>query len=146
MRSVTLSNETLLPEVGKLLSEGSKVTIRARGNSMLPFIRGEKDSVILKSEEDYSVGDIVLAEISPKMFVLHRITKKNDNVITLMGDGNPAKTERCLQDNIHGRVIAVVKNGREIDCNNKISQLQAKVWKQLLPLRKYLLAIYRRIT
>jgi hypothetical protein len=43
MRSVTLPNEVMLPEVAKMLSEGKQVTIKAKGNSMLPFIVGGRD-------------------------------------------------------------------------------------------------------
>ncbi len=146
MRSVTLSNEILLPEVAKLLSEGSEVTIRAKGNSMLPFIKGDRDSVVLKKEEVYRMGDIVLAEISPKLFVLHRIIKISEGKVALMGDGNISKTEECLLDNIYGRAIAIIRKGRLVDCNSKTSLRSARVWGRLLPLRRYILAIYTRLT
>ncbi|RNC64562.1 S24/S26 family peptidase [Proteiniphilum sp. X52] len=145
MRSVTLSNEVMLPEVARMLSEGKQVTIRAKGNSMLPFIVGGKDSVVLEGKGLYGVGDIVLAEIRPKLFVLHRILKIDDEQVTLMGDGNISGMEQCRRENICGRVITIIHKGRQIDCDSKKSHRKARLWKSLLPVRRYLLGIYRRI-
>ncbi|MEA5127407.1 MAG: S24/S26 family peptidase [Proteiniphilum sp.] len=145
MRSVILSNEIMLPEVAKMLSEGKQVTIRAKGNSMLPFIVGGQDNVVLERKKSYAVGDIVLAEISPKLFVLHRILKIDDAQVTLMGDGNISGMEKCRKENICGRAIAIIHKGKQIDCNSKRARRKARLWKILLPGRRYLLAIYRRI-
>lgn len=145
MRSVTLPNEVMLPEVAKMLSEGKQVTIRAKGNSMLPFIVGGKDSVVLEKKEGYAVGDIVLAEILPKQFVLHRILKIDGYRIILMGDGNPSGVEKCTEDKIFGHAITVIHKGKQIDCTGKGERRKARIWRTLLPVRRYLLAIYRRI-
>ena len=40
MNTITIANEILLEEVRRLLMKGNNVTIRAKGNSMLPFITG----------------------------------------------------------------------------------------------------------
>ena len=145
MRTLTLPNETLLPEVVKLLLEEQTIALKAKGNSMLPFIIGDKDSVLLQKREIVSIGNIVLAEIAPKLFVLHRIIKIKNDKITLMGDGNLWEPEECTKENISGQVIAIIRNGKAIDCNSKKEQRKVMIWKTLLPIRKYLLAIYRRI-
>ena len=44
MQKVTVPNEILLGEVGRLIEKGDKVTLLTKGSSMLPFIKGEKDS------------------------------------------------------------------------------------------------------
>lgn len=146
MRKVALSNEELLPEVAILLSEGNRVTIRAKGNSMLPFIVGGRDSVVLQQKDHYRVGDIVLAEISPNVFVLHRIIKIDKEQIILMGDGNLRETEVCRVENIHGHVVSILHKGKQVDCNSWKERGKARVWRAVLPIRRYLLAIYRRIT
>ncbi len=146
MRRVTLPNEELLPEVATLLSEGHRVTIRAKGNSMMPFIVGGRDSVVLQQKNSYQVGDIVLGEASPQKFVLHRVIRKDGERFTLMGDGNISGTEVCRAENIHGRALAIVYKGKHIDCNSKAEQRKARAWRTLLPVRRYLLAIYKRIT
>lgn len=145
MRTITLPNEDLLPEVANMLSEGNLVTIKAKGNSMLPFIKGGRDSVILEKKDIPAVGDIVLAEIAPKKFLLHRIIRIADDSITLMGDGNLSANEKCRTENICGHAIGIIHAGKRIDCNSKAEQRKAWAWRKLLPVRRYLLAIYRRI-
>lgn len=145
MRKLTVANEELLPEVVKLLSEGNSVIIKAKGNSMLPFIVGDRDSVVLQKKDTYAIGDIVLAEITPKLFVLHRIIQIKDNKITLMGDGNFSVREGCIKENVCGHAIAIIHNEKQIDCNSKGEKRKARIWAKLLPVRHYLLAIYRRI-
>ena len=49
MKQISVPNAELFSEAGRLLSEGKEVTILARGNSMLPFIRGGVDKVTLVS-------------------------------------------------------------------------------------------------
>ena len=139
MRTTTVPNEVLLPEVAKLLDEGRKVTIKAKGNSMLPFIIGGRDKVVLQKNEEYGKGDAVLAEIAPETFVLHRIIKIDGEKVILMGDGNLIGTEQCSIENICGQVVAIVRNGRQ----RKVKYRH--IWQTLLPIRRYLLAIYRRI-
>lgn len=145
MRTVSLPNEELLPEVARFLSEGKEVTLKTKGNSMLPFIIGGEDSVILKKKDVFLVGDIVLAEIAPRQYVIHRILKVRNNTITLMGDGNIFGNETCDVNNICGHAIAIVHKGKQIDCNSRKERLKAYLWKMALPARRYLLAIYRRL-
>lgn len=144
MRTITLPNEELLPEVVKMLSEGNRVTIRAKGNSMLPFIVGDRDSVILQKKDRLVAGDIILAEITSKQFVLHRILKIENDKITLMGDGNLSGTEMCGKENIHAHAVAIVHNGKQTDCNSPSERIKARLWVKLLPVRRYLLALNDR--
>ena len=60
---ITLPNESMLSEVTSLLQTGHRVKLRARGNSMLPFITGDRDSIILLKKKTVHRGDIVLARI-----------------------------------------------------------------------------------
>ena len=57
MNKVVVPNAILLGEVKSLLAEGKDVVIPTKGNSMLPFIRGGRDSVNLRRLEDVEVGD-----------------------------------------------------------------------------------------
>ena len=144
MRTIAVPNEVLLPEVVEMLFQGNLVTLKAKGNSMLPFIVGSRDSVMLQKNKEMRIGHIVLAEIAPQHFVLHRIIRIDNNRITLMGDGNLAGTETCAAENIFGRAVAIIRNGKQVDCYSHVEQFKARIWKALLPFRRYLLAVYRR--
>lgn len=139
MRTVTLPDKTFMSEVAALLAGGKQVTLKVKGNSMLPFIVGGLDSVVLQKQESYRRGDVVLAEVGQSRFVLHRIIRIDGNVVVLMGDGNLTGTEQCGLSAVHGRAIFIVHNSRPVNCG------RGRIWRMLLPVRKYLLAIYRRI-
>ena len=81
MKKMIVPNEILLAEADDLLSKGIEVVLMTKGNSMLPFIRGEKDSVNLKRFGAVEVGDIVLARIAPQRYVLHRIFAIDGDVL-----------------------------------------------------------------
>lgn len=141
-----ISNNVLLPELVKMLEEGLEVTLQSKGNSMLPFIIGGRDSVILQSPpENLQIGDIVLAQINKKTYVIHRIIACDEKQITLMGDGNWYGKEICYPEDILGIVVKIVKNERYIDCRLPAERKKFKIWRKLLPVRRYLLAVYRRI-
>ena len=139
---ITLPNEILLEEVATLLDEGREVEIMSKGTSMLPFIVGGRDSVILRKEATgvQKPGDIVLARRSPGNYVLHRLISVDGDRVTLKGDGNVFGTEIVGRKDILGRVIAVVKpSGRKCVPGN------AYLWRNLNPfVRRCFLALYRR--
>lgn len=53
--------------------EGVRVTFPVKGQSMLPFIIGGKESVILRRPGVIGVGDVVLARVDGSRYVVHRI-------------------------------------------------------------------------
>lgn len=142
---ITIPNVILLAEVERMLKEGINVTLRTKGNSMLPFIHGGKDSVILTGTFLLRKGDIVLAKTDKENYVLHRIIEIDNQTVTLMGDGNLRGTEICHTENICGKVITILQNGKKIDPYSRKARLLSVYWFRLLPIRKYLLAIYRTI-
>ena len=96
---IQFPNAQLLPEIIKLLNEGHTVTLQLRGFSMRPFLEDKRDKALLAKREIYNIGEPVLAEISPRHYVLHRIIKIEGEDVTLKGDGN--LTNRKLQDERH---------------------------------------------
>ncbi len=143
MKSVQLDNATFLPHVCQLIDEGHTVTIRAKGNSMRPFIESDRDSVILGRAADVKVGDVVLAEISHGLYVLHRLDAVSGHRVRLRGDGNPYQVEVCSITDIRAKAVAVVRKGREYSVNSRTWAAYSKLWTRALPLRRYLLALYR---
>lgn len=147
MKKVTLPNDVLLPAVVRLLEEGESVTLKVKGKSMLPFIVGERDSVVLQAAtvSELMIGDIVLAKLNDSRYVLHRIIGLDRGYISLMGDGNRHGRETCRGEAIVGQVIRIIKKERVIDCTTFVHRRKVAIWKALLPIRGYLLAIYRQI-
>lgn len=145
MQTKTVPNAELIPAIGKLIEEGQEVIFKPKGVSMLPFIRGGRDSVLLRKADGLKAGDIALAEISEGRYVLHRIETIEDEMIVLMGDGNLVGRERCRKEDVMAIAVKIIKENKEIDCQSPRHMRMAEIWKRLLPVRRYLLAIYRRI-
>lgn len=135
-----IPNEILLAEVRRLLDNDQEVIIMAKGSSMLPYLRSERDSVALRKKDDVEVGDICLAYLQEGRYVLHRVFALDGDKVTLMGDGNIRGTEHCTKADICGTVVRIIKaSGQEFEPG------KGRIWKRLLPVRRYILAVYRRI-
>jgi hypothetical protein len=141
-----MTDNEIIEEAIRLVREGVSVTLPVNGNSMLPFVIGGKESVILQKPELPKVGDVVLAWADGYRYVVHRIVRIDGERVTLMGDGNLVGTEHCLLNDIKARVTHVV------DAKERTHYLYkgwrkraAKMWYWLRPIRRYLLAIYKRL-
>jgi len=118
-----------------LLQEGQSVRISVRGQSMLPFFRsGSCITLRPVREEDFRVGRVVLAETPQGSFVVHRIYRLEGDLVTLLGDGNLAGTETMPRSKVYGTV----------DCS-RLHLWLARCWQLIRPLRRWPLAVLRRI-
>ena len=135
-----ISNDILFAAVKDLVDEGKSVTIRPKGESMLPFIRSDRDNVTLERvTRPLEVGDIVLFRYKGK-YVLHRIYSIDGDGLTIMGDGNIIGQEHCSASDVIGIVTEITKEN-----GHRVKPGKARMWRALKPLRRWLLAIYRRI-
>lgn len=140
-----VDNSMLFESVRGMLAEGHTVTLRVKGQSMRPFLEGGQDKVVITPLHEVKRGDMVLAEISQRQFVLHRVVKINGERITLMGDGNLIGTESCDLNDVVGMVGSVIRNGKIINIQSIKCRFYVYLWMALKPIRRYLLAIYTRI-
>lgn len=146
IKEIQFENAKFLPEVVKMLNEGHTVTLRLKGYSMRPFLEDGRDKALLTRVENPKVGDPVLAEITPGHFVLHRIIAMEGDRVTLRGDGNLAN-EYCRRENVVGAVVGFYRKGRtKLDrTDGRKWRAYSYVWMRLYPIRRYLLAFYRRV-
>ena len=141
-----MTDNEIIEEACRLVREGVNVTLPVKGLSMLPFIIGGKESVILHAPGLTAVGDVVLAWVDGNRYVVHRIINIDGDRVTLMGDGNVRGTEHCLLKDVKARVTHVVSaDNKKRDLYSRWRVRAAKLWYWLRPIRRYLLAIYRRI-
>lgn len=139
---LSVANEILLEEVRRLLLEGKEVILMTKGGSMLPFIVGERDSVLLVHREGdiYRKGDVVLAEVEKERYVLHRVLALDGGRLVLRGDGNLTACEHCTPDDVLGRAVEIIgPSGKR----RRIGR--ARLWQSLCPFaRRCVLGLYRR--
>ena len=133
-----MTDYEIIEEAIRLVREGVNVTLPVKGLSMQPFVILHRPGLI-------DVGDVVLAWVDGNRYVVHRIIKLDYDRVTLMGDGN-LTTEHCALSDIKARVTHVVDaKDKTYYLYNKWRKSAAKVWYWLRPIRRYLLAIYRRV-
>ncbi|MCQ2339825.1 MAG: S24/S26 family peptidase [Paludibacteraceae bacterium] len=133
-----VDNTVLIPEMVRLLHEGKSVTFTPTGVSMRPFIEGGQDSVILIKADQLRVGDIVLAQITPNHYVLHRLIALQGDQVTLMGDGNLFGQEHCSRSDVLAKVQRIISPK-----GHRKPLTRGRLWLMLLPLRRLLLKVYR---
>ena len=145
METITIDNNQLIGEVKKLLKTFPSVVLPVKGTSMLPFIIGSKESVeLVRWEKDFQIGDIVLAWTKDH-YVIHRIIKIDGGDYTLMGDGNIIGTESCKRSDIVAKAEYVVdKHGNKHYLYTPRRCQASRLWNKLKPVRRWILAIYRR--
>lgn len=142
--NASVNDDLILAEAIRFVGEGVSVTFPVNGRSMLPFIVGGRESVILEKFESLEIGDVVLAWVDGNRYVIHRIVKMDGENLTLMGDGNLIGVEHCRVNDVKARAVAVVSaHGRKRSLDFAPRKAAAKVWMFLKPVRKWLLLPYR---
>jgi hypothetical protein len=134
MKVINRDNVTTFSVVRDILLEGDKVTITVNGQSMLPFFRSGS-TVTLRPirKEDFKKYAVVFADAG-NHFVIHRIINIEANKVTLLGDGNIYGTESMDKERVYG----------VIDCS-ALHIFFAKIWLWMRPIRRFPLAIFRRV-
>lgn len=145
---MTLPNDVLLPKVVELIGKGHSVTLPLRGYSMRPFLEDGRDKAVLCRVDTGSLrrGDVVLAHLPVGKYVIHRIIEISNENIILLGDGN-LTPEHCNLGDIQAVVTGFYRKGNTQLCSVGSAkwQIYSLLWMTLRPLRRYLLALYRKI-
>lgn len=142
----SIPNHILLPQVLGLVAAGEHVKLRVKGRSMIPFLYGGRDEVVLSPfrEEDLHAGMIVMAYLpAENRYVLHRIINRYAGQLTLMGDGNVKGVEYCNMDDVKAVVFNGVRNGKAVNFHAPRWLVYARCWHVLMPVRRYLLRVFR---
>ena len=141
-----MTDEIIIHEAIRLVDEGVSVTFPVKGYSMLPFIIGSRESVILQKPQVVRLGDVVLAWVDDCRYVVHRVIGIEGEHVILMGDGNIVGVEHCLLGDVKALATHVVDaKGRKHDLYAPWRQRASRLWWHMRPVRRYILAIYRRL-
>ena len=143
----SIPNEILLPEVARLITEGHTATIVVRGNSMNPFLVDRRDRITLGNftSDDLQPGASVLARDTTGRIVFHRIIHRNGETLILQGDGNLKQTEETTVSQVMGLMTVAIRKDKEYPTGGKVWKRYSYWWLKLTPVRRWLLAIFRRL-
>ena len=136
-------NESFFADVVRILNEGKQVTIPVKGFSMLPFIRGQRDLVVLEKRTSYAPYDIVLFRCQGR-YIMHRILTIEGDRVEIQGDGVARGREKVRLGDIAGKAVRILRDGKqEVDPDSPGQLRRARRWRRLRPIRRPLLLLYR---
>lgn len=145
LMAMRLANNIFFKEIEQMLASGETVKIKLLGHSMYPFLRSNKDSVVLSpfKKEDLKRGSVALFKYKDS-YILHRIVCIFNDVYTFRGDGNVGLIERVHLDDIVALMTGIERlSGRKYSCNSFLWRTASCLWLLLSPFRRYLLWLCR---
>lgn len=147
METRIIQNKLFFKEVASRIAHGERVTIRVKGNSMLPFVRDVKDKVVLESptQQSFQKGRLLLVQLADRRYLLHRVELVDREHITLRGDGNLDISETCTTYDVVAEAVAVIRDGKEIRVGSMQWNLYRYLWPRNRFLRRVGLGVYRRV-
>lgn len=137
----------MMEEIRTLVSEGKTVTLTVKGNSMNPFIVHLRDRITIGpwKDDDIRKGTVALVKDTRGSYVIHRIIKRDKDRVVLLGDGNIGFTETATLDNVIGIMHNIDRKGRIWTPQSTLWRLYSWFWMTLTPLRRYPLALWRKL-
>ncbi len=164
--TLTVSTEELSPVILQCLDEGQKVRLTVTGNSMCPFLRHERDHVILEKPADSTMlqaGDVVLYRRANGQLVLHRIIERDDGqerrifgerelfpsmhsssplTYTMCGDAQTEHEPDIRPEQIVAVATAFIRKGKQWECGGTAYRRRALRWERWRPVRTLLVWLY----
>ena len=110
----------------RLSREGmnATVTFSLNGESMRPLIRKKKDKVTVSPvNRELKKGDIVLFTRSDGVYVVHRIRKIKESVVTTVGDNCTVSDKPMPAESVLGLVIRLERNGKAFNLDSSLSRV-----------------------
>ena len=158
--------ELLSPLMQECMDQGQEVVLTITGNSMSPFLRHRRDQVVLVSTDPTTLqpGDVPLFRRTNGKYVLHRIVERDDGRVrtcyadkreypsaggglqfVMLGDAQWQTEPDIAADQIVARATAFIRKGKRWDCDSPAYRRHRRLWHRLLPLRKALIWLDRRL-
>ena len=130
MEKVQVPNSQFFALAKQLLREGKKIEIPVKGGSMRPFLFDGETVVVAPVGVDcpLRICDIILAETSTGQVMMHRIREISPAGIRMKGDGNLYQSELIRPEDVMGRVLSVVRHGKNVSLYTPFGLFLARIW------------------
>lgn len=145
MQTVTVPMEALAEVIALQLEQGGRASLTVSGSSMMPMLHHHRDAVtLIPPSPRQNKGDVILYRRENGRYVLHRIIALAEDGYLCSGD-NQAVREPVKQEQILAVVDGFTRNGRAYTCNTPVYRGYTALWVELFCLRRYYIAIRRRL-
>ena len=136
--NVKIDTSEYISDLKEMVEDGHEVVITVAGWSMTPFLRHQRDRVLLKKPlRPLKADDIVFYQRKSGQFVLHRIYKVKPDGYYMMGDHQLAWEGPIESDAVFAIVAEVERNGRWISTEARSWKFVSFLWRIFYPLRKF---------
>jgi signal peptidase len=133
----SVKSSELFPAIGELLQNNQNVRITVTGNSMMPFLRENIDSVELSSAviEDLHFGQVALIRRNDGVYILHRVILKVKGSFYLAGDAQCWVEGPLLPEQLIAVVTNIWRKDKQVSSSNILWQILSFLWWIRLPVR-----------
>lgn len=124
-------------DLEQLLRDGNIIRIKPQGFSMYPLFIPGRDAALIQQVPVTSLkrNDVALYRRDHGILVLHRIVRVTSEGYYMTGD-NQYEIEGPLRpDQFKGKLIAFVRNGKEISVKDPFYRFLSSLWLLMLPVR-----------
>ena len=129
--------EEVMPLIEEQLKHRGQIVFTPRGNSMLPIIRNNKDTVTLKKPVlPLKKYDIAFYRRDSGQYVLHRVVKVRERSYVMRGDNQLINEEGIEDRQIVGVLKSFTRKGRQYNLNDIGYVLYCRIWINLIGIRK----------
>ncbi len=163
---VEIPLQELSPLMLACLEQGQEVVLTITGNSMSPYLRHQRDQVVLTPCDPTSLqlGMIPFYRRHNGQYVMHRIVGRDDGKTmrrygskkeypsagdglqyVMMGDAQSYIEHGIRPDQIVARATAFIRMGKRVECDSPGYRFHRLLWHRLLPLRKTFIWLDRRL-
>ena len=138
-----ISEKANLEEV---LDKSGSIIWKCNGVSMLPFIKGGRDLVILESfKSKPNPYDVVMYKRNTdNQYVLHRFLYKEEDKYVILGD-NCVTLEYVPEDKMIAVMTGIIRDGKKVDTDTLWYKLYKQLWVKPWKLRVILIRIKNKI-
>lgn len=155
--------EQLAPIMSECMAQGQEVVLTITGNSMSPFLRHQKDQVVLTACDPTALqpGDVPLFCRRNGKYVLHRIVRRDDGETctywgqerplpsrcdslhyTMLGDAQWIEEPGIAPDQIVAVATAFISRGKRWECDSDAYRRNRMRWHRMLPVRRILVFLF----
>ncbi len=135
MPEQTMRLADVLPAIREQLDAGRSVRLKFQGISMMPMIRGGRDSVILSPlPEKLKKYDLPLFRRDNGQFVMHRIVKAGEDY-TCIGDNQFVYEHHVRHDQMIAVVTAFTRKGKAWQVTDPAYRIYCRLWCFTRPVR-----------
>lgn len=130
----------------QLVEEGHEVSLLISGNSMLPFLIHERDTIYFKQPaRPLKPGDMVFYQRLTGQYVMHRIYRIRSDGYYLLGDAQQQVEGPLRREQIFALVTKVRRKGKMLREGDLCWMFFQYFWRWLRPLRWKILSCYHKL-